>query len=232
MIARKATLFPSLWLASLCAAFSPSPQGVPRAEAAPVAKPGASALTFNVTARVGTGGTASGLQQTIKARVLLSGKAARIETTSAGTPAVVLFAPPYVYRLLPSAKAGVRWKIKPAIGSNLEGLDPQTFLRNPGKLKAELVKGGARKTGTSVLSKSPVDIYEAKDFGKKGQRLKVWLRSSDSLPLRLETSGTQFQIVASWRDYARPKNLPASLFKAPQGYRVREAQGQPPFSAL
>ncbi|RYG70011.1 hypothetical protein EON80_08705 [bacterium] len=232
MIARNATLSPSLWLVSLYAAFSPSSQGVKLAEAAPVTSTGVSALTFNVTARLSAGGPASGPQQTIQARVLLSGKAARIETTTAGTPAVVLFTPPYVYRLLPSAKAGVRWKLKPQGGSNLDSLDPQTFLRDPAKLKAELVKGGAKKTGTGVLSKAPVDIYEAKNFKQQGQRVKVWLRSSDSLPLRLETSGSQYKIVASWRDYARPKNLPAALFKAPTGFRVREAQGEPPFSAL
>lgn len=232
MIARNATLSPSSWLTCLGAAVSLLSPITMSANAAPASPSRVSGLTFNVTARVSAGGAASGPQQTIKARVLLSGKAARVETTVAGTPSVVLFTPPYVYRLLPNAKAGVRWKLKPSSNSNFAELDPQTLLRDPARLKAELLKGGAKKVGTGVLTKTPVDIYEAKNFGNQRQRLKVWLRRTDSLPLRLETSGSEYQIVASWRDYARPNNLPAALFKAPVGFRVRQAQGEPPFSSL
>jgi hypothetical protein len=233
-IARSATLSPFL-LALLYAAFSPSMPGVNTLQAAPpISKVsrGATALTFNVTARVGATGQGSGVQQTVHARVLLRGNAARIESSSGGTPSVVLFSPPYVYRLLPASKAGVRWKLDAARDSNLADFDPQSLLRDPSKIRAALIGGGAKKTGNAVVNGVAAEIYQARDFGRKGQRATVWLRKSDSLPLRLEASGGQLQIIASWRDYARPKNLPTALFSVPKGFRVRSIAGRPPFSVL
>lgn len=229
-IARTATLF-SL---SLYAAFSPLPsQAAPKAAVKASAKAVSTAgLTFRVSARVGGTGQFAGPQQLVQARVLLRGQAARIETQSGGTPSVVLFTPPYVYRLLPNSKAGVCWKVDKTTPSNLSSFDPQSLLRDPSKLKVALVRGGAKKTGNSVLAGVPVEIYEARNFGQKGQRAKLWLRRSDSLPVRLEASGGQMQIVASWRDYARPKNLSAALFAVPKNFRVRVVEGRPPFSAL
>jgi hypothetical protein len=237
IIARTATFLSPILLASFLTASSLALLGVRPTVAAPSgasrqAAVASSALTFDITARVGTSGQFAGPQQTVQARILLRGNAARIETASAGTPAVVLFSPPYVYRLLPASKAGVRWKLGNPSTSNFADFDPQTFLRDPSKLKGELVKSGAKRTGGGVLDKAPVDIYEARDFKSKGQRVKVWLRKADSLPLRLEASGGQYKITASWRNYARPKSLPAALFAAPKGFRVREVQGQPPFSVL
>lgn len=214
-IARSAT-FSSLLL---FAAFSPS-----------WAAPNVPALTFRVTARVGATGQYAGPEQTLQARVLLRGQAARIETTSGGTPSVVLIAPPYIYRLLPQSKAGVRWKINPKTAR--AQFDPQELLRDPSKIKVALLRGGAKRTGSGVLNGTPVEIYQARNFGGKGQNAKVWLRRSDSLPLRLESRGGQFEVTASWRDYARPQNLSASLFAAPQGFKVREVAGRPSFSAF
>lgn len=188
-------------------------------------------LRFDVTARVGATGRYAGPQQTIQARVLLRGHAARIESSSGGTPSVVLFSPPYIYRLLPQSKAGVRWTVNAKKPSTFADFDPQQLLRDPSKIKVALLRGGAKKIGAGTLSGTLVDIYQSPNFGKRGQSAKVWLRRSDALPLRLEASGGQMKIVASWRNYARP-NLPASLFAAPQGFRVRSLTGNPPFSVL
>lgn len=221
IIARSATLSSLL----LFAAVSPSLWTPSQAA------PSVPALTFRVTARVGATGQYAGPQQTLQARVLLRGNAARVETTTAGTPSVVLVTPPYVYRLLPQSKAGVRWKIQPQTAARGE-FDPQELLRDPSKIKVALLRGGAKRTGAGVLNGTPVEIYEARNFGQKGQQAKVWLRRSDSLPLRLESKGGGIQVSASWRDYARPKNLSASLFVAPKGFRVREVAGRPSFSAF
>ncbi len=188
-------------------------------------------LSFDITARVGATGAYAGPQQTIQARVALRGNAARIESNSGGTPSVVLFSPPYIYRLLPQSKAGVRWKIDTKKPSNYASFDPQQILRDPSKIKVALLRGGAKKVGAGILGGTPVDIYQAKNFERRGQNAKVWLRRSDSLPLRLEASGGQLQIVASWRNYTRP-NLPDSVFGPPASFRVRNMSGSPPFSAL
>lgn len=203
------------------------------ASASPVGAqtPRPSTLSFDVTARVANAGAAPGPQQLIQAKVSLRGNAARVESSSGGAPSVVLYAPPYIYRLLPQSKAGVRWKIEPRRASNFVDFDPQQLLRDPSQIKVALLRGGAKSLGLGVLGGSPVEIYQAKNFGGRGQSAKVWLRRKDSLPLRLEASGGQFKLVASWRNYARP-NLPAALFSAPQGYKVRNLAGAPPFSSL
>lgn len=188
-----------------------------------------STLSFDVTARVAASGQNAGLQQTVEAKVLLRGQAARVESSSSGGPSVVLYSPPYIYRLLPQSKAGVRWKIDARKPSNFSGFDPQQLLREPAKIKTALRQGGAKLVGKSVIGGVPADIYAAKNFGNAGQNAKVWLRRSDSLPLRLEASGGQFVIVASWRNYARP-HLSAALFSSPAGYKVRTLASSPPYS--
>lgn len=192
---------------------------------------GSPTLSFDITARVGASGPYAGPQQTIQAHVSLRGNAARVESSSGGTPSVVLFSPPYIYRLLPQSKAGVRWKIDSKKPSNYASFDPQQLLRDPSKIKVALLRGGAKKIGAATLGGTLVDIYQGKNFERRGQSAKVWLRRSDSLPLRLEASGGQLKIVASWRNYAR-SNLPASIFGPPVGFRVRNMVGSPPFSAL
>lgn len=213
-----AAISPFVVAAPLAAPLRPAPRAVPT-------------LTFDVTARVGASGPSAGLAQTIQAKVLLRGNAARVESSLGGAPSVVLFSPPYIYRLLPQSKAGVRWKIEPRRASNFAELDPQQLLRDPAKLKAALLRGGAKSVGKGTLGGAPVEIFQAKNFGERGQNAKVWLRRSDSLPVRLEASGGQFKIIASWRNYARPR-LSAALFTSPAGYRVRNLAGTPPFSAL
>lgn len=226
-IARSATFFSCFSAFSpffVSAALSASAPAPTRAMTVPT-------LSFNVTARVGATGQSAGPEQTIEAKVLLRGNTARVESNSGGTASVVLFSPPYIYRLLPASKAGVRWKVDPKKSANFAAFDAQQLLREPAKIKAALLRGGAKLTGTGVLGGAPVAIYQAKNLGGRGQNAKVWLRRSDSLPLRLEASGNQFKIVASWRNYARPK-LGAALFVSPRNFRVRTLAGPPPFSAL
>ncbi len=231
--ATRLAVFAAFFLFSFsCAAFSaPTRLATKTQSATKTSAMDAPTLSFEITTRVGATGAYAGPQQTIQARVLLRGNAARIETTSGGAPSVVLFSPPYIYRLLPQSKAGVRWKIDPKKPSNFADFDAQQLLRDPSKIKGALLRGGAKKIGAGSFAGVPVDIYESKNFEKRGQTAKVWLRRRDSLPLRLEANGGQLKIVASWRNYARPK-LPASLFGAPRGFRVRNMAGNPPFSAL
>ncbi|HEX8464523.1 MAG TPA: hypothetical protein VF627_07880 [Abditibacterium sp.] len=200
--------------------------------AAPALPAAPGALSFRMTARVGAAGLNAGTEQTVQARVLLRGRAARVETNAGGSPTVVLFLPPYVYRLLPASKAGVRWKVDAKRPSTLSNFDAQSLLRDPARLKSALISGGAKKVGVGAIDKMPVDIYESQNFGRAGQRVKIWLRRTDSLPLRLEARGGELHLVASWRDYARPTRLPAALFAPPKGFRVREVAGPPPFSML
>jgi hypothetical protein len=223
-IARPATFLPCFAVISpLFASVSPV-----LAAPAPTSVP---TLSFDVTARVGALSQGAGPQQTVEAKVLLRGNAARVESRSGGAPSVVLFSPPYIYRLLPRSKAGVRWKVDPRKPSQFADLDPQQLLRDPAKIKLALLRGGAKMVGKSMLSGVPVEIYQAKNFGARGQNAKVWLRRTDSLPLRLEASGGQFKIVASWRNYTRPR-LSSSLFVSPAGYKVRTLASSPPYSSF
>ncbi|MBW3636982.1 MAG: hypothetical protein KY445_11070, partial [Armatimonadetes bacterium] len=71
-IARSATLSSLLLLAAVSPSLWTSSQ----------AAPSVPTLTFRVTARVGATGQNAGPQQTLQARVLLRGNAARVETTT------------------------------------------------------------------------------------------------------------------------------------------------------
>ncbi len=204
------------------------------APAAPPKTAVPSVLSFRLTARVGysSAGQSSLPDQTVSARVMLRANRARVETTIGGDPSIVLFAPPYLYRFLPSARAGVRWKLPPPQKSVVAGFDPAEFLQNPAKIRAALIQSGAKRVGTSQLNGVAVEIFEAANFRQKGQKARAWLRRSDALPVRFETTGGTLRVVASWSDYARPKKVSAALFAPPAGYKVRDAQGAPPFSVL
>ena len=198
--------------------------------AAPVAN-----LTFNINARVTATGANAGIGgQTLQARVLLHGNRTRIETTYAGQKSVTLLAPPYIYRLLPGSKAGVRWKIDGSRKSNLGrlGLDPQELIRNPGKVRALLLQNGAKRIGISKLGGVPVEVYAINKPQDQLSSARAYLRTSDALPVKLEATGKGLKVSATWSNYARPKDLPAALFRAPQGYKIREAKSKPPMAAF
>lgn len=197
-------------------------------QAAPVSN-----LTFNINARVATTGSNAGIGgQTLQARVLLHGNRTRVETTYAGQKSVTLVAPPYLYRLLPGSKAGVRWKVDSSRKQNFGGLglDPQELVRNPGKIRALLTQNGAKRVASSTLNGTAVDVYTISKTNDKLSNAKAYLRKSDGLPLRLEAQGTGLKVTAVWSNYARPKDLLASLFQAPQGYKIREAKSAPPIA--
>ena len=197
----------------------------------PVQAAPTSNLTFNLNARVAPTSSNAGFSgQTLQARVLLHGNRTRVETTFGGQKSVTLVAPPYIYRLLPTSKAGVRWKMDGSRKQSMGGLglDPQELVRNPGKIRALLTQNGAKRVSSSTLNGTPVDVYAINKTNDKLSNAKAYLRKSDGLPLRLEAEGTGLRVTAVWSNYARPQNLPASLFRAPQGYKIRDAKSAPP----
>ena len=201
--------------------------------AAPAQAAPASNLTFNIEAKVTATGGGAGLGavgQTLQARVLLHGNRTRLETNYAGQKSVTLVAPPYIYRLLPKSKAGVRWKMdgSRAKSFNALGLDPQEMIRNPGKIRALLLQNGAKRIGSSTLNGTAVDIYTISQPKDQLSSARAYLRKSDALPLKLEASGKGLKVLALWSNYARPKDLPAALFSAPQNYKIRDARSAPP----
>lgn len=190
-------------------------------------------LTFDINANVtatGSGSGAGGIGQKLQARVLLHGNRTRIESDYAGQKSVTLVAPPYIYRLLPASKAGVRWKLDGSRANNFDalGLDPQELIRNPGKIRALLLKNGAKRVGSSTLSGSAVDIYTLSKPGQQLSSARAYLRKSDALPVKLEASGKGLKVVAMWSNYARPKDLAADLFRAPKDYKIRDSKSTPP----
>ena len=208
---------------------------VPGAVAAPAGAAPASNLTFNINATVSAVGAGSGIGATgqkLAARVLLHGNRTRIETTYAGQKSVTLVAPPYMYRLLPASKAGVRWKMDGSRAKALGGMgfDPQELIRNPGKIRALLLQNGAKRVGASTLGGVAVDVYAISKPQENISSAKAYLRKSDALPVRFEAQGKGLKVLALWSNYARPKALSAALFQAPSGYRIRQAKSAPPMS--
>lgn len=218
--------------ATLCGALAALALGgvAAPAHAAPVSN-----LTFNINATVSATGASSGIGaagQRLAARVLLHGNRTRIETTYAGQKSVTLVAPPYMYRLLPASKAGVRWKMNGSREKTLGGmgLDPQELIRNPGKIRALLLQNGAKRIGSSTLNGVAVDVYTISKPREQISSAKAYLRKNDALPVKFEAQGKGLKVSALWSNYARPKELSAALFQAPTGYRIREAKSAPPMS--
>lgn len=196
-----------------------------QSHAAPVSN-----LTFDISAKIAAQGAGNAPTQTMKARVLLHGNRARIETNYASQKSVTLLAPPYVYRLLPDSKAGVRWKADAKNAARLGGMNPQELLRNPGKIRTLLLNNGAKRTGAGVLNGVAVEIYQIQKPKGALSSARAWLRKSDSLPLKLEAAGNGLAVSAIWSNYARPKTLSDTLFRVPGNYRIREARNAPPLS--
>jgi len=194
----KQSLFCLLALAPLGAA------SVSSAQAAP-------ALGFDMSMRIAATGKSSMAPQVVQTHVLLSGQRARVDTSVGGTRAVVLYAPPYVYRLLPAS---------------------QQILRNPSLIRTSLLQNGAKLTGKSQLGGVPVDVYQMAKPAQGLSRVKAYLRRSDSLPLRFEAQVNGLQVVAIWSRYTRLPNVAASQFTPPKGYSIRETQNAPMIPTL
>ena len=178
-------------------------------------------LSFAMTARIGSS-MAGEAAQIVSSKVWTKGNRVRLETVLSDRPVVFLMSPPYIYKLIPGAKAGIRWKNDK---TEMGGLDLQAVLRNPQFIRAILKSRGAKTVGAATLDGTAVEIVTARDLmGQKGTA-KAWLRRSDALPLRLELKGGAMSGVVSWRDYKRDAPLADSLFKVPSGYKMRESQG-------
>jgi len=205
---------------SLFLSFALATCGAMSAQAAP-------GLGFDVSARLGAGARSGVPPQVVQARVLLSGKQARIETSSGGARAIVLYSPPYIYRLLPSDKAGVRWKVSPKSGVGMSGFDVQQLLRNPSQIRASLLQSGAKLTGKTQIGGVPVDVFEMARPGARISHLKAFLRRADSLPMRFEAQSGGLNVVATWSKYARIANVSPSQFAPPKDYAIRQSQNPP-----
>jgi hypothetical protein len=142
-------------------------------------------------------------------------------------PIVFLLAAPYAYKLLPQAKAGVRWRVDANAARGFNGLDLQSLLRNPASLRAVLQKAGGRRVGAATLNGTTSDVWTASNLGGQSGTAKVWLRRSDGLPLRLEAASRTLLTTVSWSDYRRNAPLSDTLFRSPAGYSLRDSQGQP-----
>jgi len=189
-------------------------------------------LGFDVTARVSATGKNQMPAQTILAHVVLSGSKARIETRGAGSRSIVLYTPPFVYRLLPDSRAGVKWKLSQTRGNSFGGFDPQQLLRNPSQIRAALLSHGAKRTGVAVLNGEPVEVFDASRPDQKFSHVRAWIRRSDSLPARLEATNGGLKVVASWSRYTRLSNVGAAQFAPPKGFAIREMQNPPTLPLL
>jgi hypothetical protein len=200
------------------------------AQAATPASGANSTLSFRVTARFAArdeGRSMAQPQQTLAARVFLKGQRARIETRISDRPIVFVLAAPYAFKLLPQAKAGVRWRVDRNAAQDVGGLNLQSLLRNPASLRGMLQRAGARKVASATINGTPSDIWTARNLGGQSGTAKVWLRRSDGLPLRLEAASRTLATTVSWNDYRRNVPLSDALFRSPAGYSVRDSAGQP-----
>lgn len=183
-------------------------------------------LSFNVAAQVKVKSNGpNDIVQATNGRVFLRGGQARIESKVGDQSVVVLFLKPYVYRLLPASKVGVRYKSSTP-SPELEAFfsDWPSLLNQPAKIRAALQKKGAKKTGTAKLSGVTTDVYTASRWDGKPRQVKLWLRRADSLPMRLESSAGGAKVTINWSNYRRGLALSPSLFAVPKGYKVREGQ--------
>ena len=232
--------FPGVKLAACAlttfgASFGPPLFGLAPAQAAPRVAPAARAartLSFRVSARFDARQAGSSMgqpQQTLDARVWASNSRVRLETRLSDQPVVLLYSAPYIYKLLPANKAGVRYNAsrKSASPSLAGEFDLQKFLSNPALIRSTLLKQGARRGAATSLNGTLVDLYTASNFMGQGQNVKVWLRRKDALPLRLEARSNSLMSVLSWRDYKINAPLPASLFTRPANYKIRDSQSRP-----
>jgi len=182
-------------------------------------------LSFNVAGRVQADSGKDAIVRSMNARVFLRGQQTRIETKVGDQSVVVLFLKPYVYRLLPSSKAGVRYKSNtPSPELQVLASNWPALMNQPSKIRAALKQKGAKKTGTAKLNGMATDVYSATRWDGKARKMKLWLRKADSLPLRMEMNSDGVKATLNWSNYKKGKTLSPSLFAVPKGYKVREGQ--------
>ncbi len=217
-----------VFLAILPIVFACAAPSTPFASAAfakPVVKAPAT-LSFNIAARVeAKGGSEKNIVRTTTGRVFLRGQQARIETKLGEQTVVMLLLKPYVYRLLPSSKAGVRYKSSTP-SPELEAFfsDWPSLMNQPSKIRAALTQKGAKKTGAASIGGVVTDVYSAAKWAGQARPTKIWLRRSDSLPLRMETTAGGAKVTINWSNYRRAAPLLSSLFAVPKGYKIRDGR--------
>lgn len=183
-------------------------------------------LSFDMTASAKRSGGKSAAQ-VMDARFYIRGERVRVESQLAGQKLVVLLVRPYVYRLLPNSKTGVRYKSNSVIPEfNELGAHWSDLLQQPQKLRAQLQKQGAKKIGTSTLNGAKVDVYSATKWNGQPRDIKMWLRQSDALPVRAQTKNGGAQVTVNWKNYRRGGALSAALFSVPKNYRIRDGQAR------
>lgn len=211
--------------ATLAALIAATPSG---SEAKPaLANSKTNTLTFRVLARLAAKDMHDGsvaATQNFEARVFAKGARARVETIYADRPMVLLLAPPYMYRLLPQAKRGVRYKIGSDSAQVLSASSLAALLRDPMALRTAILRGGGKRTGVQTLNGQRVELWTANKFAGQTANVKAWLRAGDSLPARLLVTSRGQELSATWRDYRKNAPIADSLFSIPPGFRVREAQ--------
>lgn len=205
---------------------------IPTSVAAAQSNSSGATLSFRMTARFTArdgGKNVEGPAQTFDGRVFLRGNKARIETELSDRSVLFLYSTPYLYKLLPEERAGVRWRTDKAQPQGWSADQMNRWLRNPASLRSELKKYGARLLTSTQLNGTPVEVWSWRNAGKSSIPAttgKVWLRRSDGLPVRLETTSASLAAVVSWRNYTR-KALSETLFRVPSGYVIRDSQGAP-----
>lgn len=182
-------------------------------------------LTFQITAQVSSA-QRTGAQRNMKARVFVRGQAVRIETRMAAQQTVLLLAPPYGYRLLPETKTGVRYKTK-TLFPEIErfAFSWKDMLASPGHIRHLAETNGAKKIGAASLGGTQTDIYTTNRWNGRPVKIKFWLRRSDALPLRMESTEDGIKAIVLWTNYRRG-GVAASLMAVPKDYRIRD--GRPP----
>lgn len=193
----------------------------PMHHAAKVALPAAKTLTFDVSARLSSNGSDSAT--TLSSKVWAKGSRVRIETSMGDRAVVFLAAPPYLYKLIPAAKAGVRWKSAKLSTGRFD----IASLFDPTAIRAQLQARGAKPQGTETVNGTVTEIYQAGNVGGRGTDIKAWLRRGDALPLRVETHSKSLNSVVTWTNYRHNTSLAETLFQVPAGYNVRDSQGKP-----
>jgi hypothetical protein len=184
-------------------------------------------LSFDVIARASKpGGT--GAVHSLGAHVLLRGAKARFETNAGGEHVVILWSRPYVYRLLTKSKSGLRYKSAtplpemPAPTGNWLQL-----MNSPAAIRLALAAKGAKKTGKTTLDGQAADVYTAKNWQTSMggvSAVKIWLRHSDALPLRMDSMSGGWRFSIKWSHFVRNSTLAPSLFEVPPGYHIREGR--------
>ena len=207
----------------------PLPAQTAKAQSKPQSKPVKveSALAFHVLARFVYHDAEDGEapEDSLDAKVLAEGQKARVETKIGGRPLVMIFAPPFFYKLLPASKSGTRYRLSDVSKNGaLSGFSPQPWLRDPTAIRAALRKQGAVRAADTMLDGVPVELWNAQKFMGMSGQVKAWLRRADALPLRLEIATKTLTATATWRDYQPVRAVSGTPFSPPAGFRIRDGQ--------